>query len=188
MSGCCSGCGFKSCKCDCGFTNLSGPAIESTLIASLTCVADQIRNIGVCLGARPYKVSLIWTRWTYGERGFGAEEVIRVEPILPVPLVRDLNSLRSALQNIGVIEDGSVRISEISPRFTEDFLNGLGPNGEPIPQDVNFFWEVNYERPNNSGVRRRFTPISAPYYDPTNFEWRVDLQKAAENRARNGDV
>lgn len=185
---CCSSCGFNPCRCGCGFTTLEGPAIGRTLIASLTGCVDQIRDLNTCLGARPYQVSLIWTRWSGGERGAGIEEIIRREPILPTPKLDDMAKVRRELQMIGMEELGFIRISEISPRYTEDFLMGLSDDGRPIPEDQNFFWEVHFPRADGPGPRRRFFPKAVPSYMATKFQWHIDLLKASEDRTRDGEL
>ncbi len=191
MAGCnCASCGFNPCRCGCsGFTVLTGAQYQRTLVYSLTPCVDQIRDLYTCLGARAYQVSLIWTRWSGGERGVGVEELIRRELILPTPRVADLSSLRRDLQPIGIDEVGSLRVSEISPRFNEDFLVGRADDGTPIPDDQEFFWEIAFNRPPGTlGVRRRFTTKSAPSYDPLRFQWRIDLLKASEDRTREGEL
>ena len=190
MSNCCTTCGFDECKCGCdGFTVLRGPEIEHTLIASLTPCVDQIRDIATCLGARPYRVSLVWTRWTGGERGAGQEEIVREEMILPTPVVKDLSGLRNRLTPIGLDEVGDLQVSQISPRYTEDLLMGrVSDDGHPISEDESFFYEVFAPGHDHTGIRRRFFPVSAPTYEPTKFEWKVNLRRASEDRSRCGDL
>lgn len=176
------------CAC-CGqaFTVLQGTAIDQTVIASLTGAVDLIRDIKTQLGARPYTVALIWTRWSGGERGLGMEEVTRVVPVLPTPKVSDLTSVGTSVTPVGTEEEGGIRVTEISPRFTEDTLNGIDDDGTPVPQDQNFYWEIVFLRSDGPGVRRRFTPKGTPSYNPLKFGWTVDLQKQYDDRARNTD-
>jgi hypothetical protein len=160
--------------------------MSQSLIASLAPCIDQLRDVATQLGARPYQVLLVWTRWAGGERGVGVEEIIRTEALLPTPKIADVAGLSRALQPIGIDEVGSVTVTEISTRYTEDFLLGLGVGGTPIPEDQNFFWEVHYPRPDGGGVRRRFTPKSAPSYSATRFQWSITLLRASEDRTRAG--
>lgn len=139
------------------------------------------------LGARQYKVSLVWTRWSGGERGVGQEAVVQTFEILPTPLVADLNRLSLDLTAIGLNEVGSVRVSELSPRFNEDLLVGrdvVVRAGDAIPDDMNFYWEIYYPNASAPGPRRRFFPKSAPNKNPTKFEWTIDLVKSDEDRTR----
>ncbi len=89
--------------------------------------------------------------------------------------------------SIGSEEMGGIRISEISPRFTEDQLIGSANDGTPVPSDMNFYYEVFFPRAKGPGARRRFTVNGAPNYNPTRFQWWIDLQRAYEDRTRQGD-
>jgi hypothetical protein len=181
-------CESKPCAC-CGqaFTTLAGTQIDNVVIPSLTGCVDQIRDIYTQFGARPYRVYLVRTQWSSGSRGVGVETVIREDAILPTPKVADISAMSLEVSAIGTEELGRIRVSEISPRFTEDQLNGLDEDGSGVPSDQSFYWEVNYFRVDGSGVRRRFTPVSAPNYNPTKFQWWIDLTRQYEIRSRNGD-
>lgn len=183
-----SGCSQSACAC-CGrdFTVLKGPQIDHTVIASLTPCVDQIRDIYTQFGARPYTVSLIWTRWSGGQRGIGVEEVAELEQILPTPKIGPLTAIDTNVSPVGTEELGNIRLSEISPRYTEDRLNGISSDGTQTPEDQNFYYEVVYLRADGPGVRRRFTPSGTPSYDPLKFQWVVNLSKQYDDRARNQD-
>lgn len=200
LGGCCEQCGQESCRCCpschqkqctcCGedFTVLEGRDLATTVISALTPCVDSIRDIYTQFGARPYTVSLVWTRWSSGTRGRGVEEVVAIIPVLPTPKVQDLAALSRDVLEVGTDEVGNIRVSEISPRFNEDELLGRGSDGTPIPGDQSFYWEVYFPRPSSAGVRRRFTPKGVPNYAPTKFQWWIDLEKAYEDRSRGGDV
>lgn len=185
--GCCVTCGNAKCSCP-GFTILDGPALDHTLVSSLTCVVDSVRDIATCLGARPYQVSLIWTRWSGGHRGAGIEEVLKVEHILPTPLVDNLNKLSNLLQTIGTMETGGLHISQISARYTEDYLMGRDERGRSVPEDQSFYWEVYFPQASKPGIRRRFTVKAAPNLNSTRAEWTVDLVRAYDDRGRSGNI
>lgn len=184
---CCSTCSFDPCRCGGDFTVVDGLHLERSLIGSLTGCVDQIRDIYSCLGARAYTVALVSTRWSGGERGEGVEEVVREMAILPTPLVSDLTAIANAPLSIGDEEMGEVRVSQISPRFNEDELRGRSIDGAAVSQDENFYWEIRFPRSDGTAVRRRFTPNSAPSYNPTAFEWAIRLLKVYEDRTRAGD-
>ncbi len=181
-------CGYSPCKC-CGssFTVPQGASIGSSLLASLIPCVDSIRDIATQLGARPYQVMLVWTQWSGGERGVGIEDVLREELILPTPKIADLTSVSRDLQPVGMDETGSIRVTEISARYTEDYLFGKCGDGSSIPEDQNFYWEVRFPREDGCGPRRRFFPKSAPSLDATNFQWKISLLKISEDRTRAGD-
>jgi hypothetical protein len=167
---------------------LQGADFRHTLIASLQPCVDNIRDIATQFGARPYQVALVWTRWSSGQRGEGVEEVIREELLLPTPRVVDLTSLGRDLQPVGLDEVGSLRVTEISARYTEDYLVGVCDNGQAEEPDQSFYWEVRFPRADGLGPRRRFRPASAPSLEPTKFQWVVRLLKISEDRQRDGDV
>jgi hypothetical protein len=166
---------------------LNGDALAQTLIPSLTPVRDAIFDLRTRFGAQPYEVFLVRTQWSGGRRNSGTESVLSVTPLLPVPTVQALDTMIRTLQTIGIDEVGAVRVTDISPAYSEDELVGLGPQGQPISADQSFFWEIQYPRPlPDQSVRRRYVARSAPSYDPTNFRWSIVLDKASENRQRSG--
>lgn len=170
---------------------LEGQEIEQTLVSSLGPCVDSIRDLYTCLGARVYQVALVWTQWSGGARGQGAEDIIAYHRILPTPLVRDLTGIRRELEMIGLDEVGTLRVTQISPRFDEDVLVGQSlvvESGAAIPKDMNFYWEIFFPRADSDGVRRRFVPKSVPSKRPTRFEWVIDLLKASEDRTREGEL
>jgi hypothetical protein len=191
----CSACGQPACACAAGALELGGfttvdQIFGETLVDDLTGTVDNVRDLFTSLGARQYEVTLIWTRWSGGERGVGFETVVHALQILPTPEISDLTAVSRELQAIGMEESGGIKISEISPRFDEDTLIGravVGPLGAPIPEDVSFYWEVAYtSAPESPSLRRRFVPKSAPNSDPTAFEWTIELLRAAGDRGRDG--
>jgi len=170
------------------FSVLDGEALTKTVIARLNPVADILRDLKTKpLGARPYQVKLVWTRWSGGERGVGVEEVFAEMLLLPTPASDRLTSLATVVQSIGSDDQGQFTVSEISPRYTEDQLLGRLNDGTPVPDDQNFYWEVYYPRRHEPGVRRRFVPSSPPDYHATRFEWTIRLTKASEDRSRSGE-
>ena len=180
---------MSPCKCGPGgFTQLSGAIVNQTLIRTLTNCVDSVRDIYTCLGARAYEVVLVRTRWSGGKRGHGTEEVIDEAVVLPTPFVSDFKAVRTQQQPVGSEEEGTVTVSEISPRFTADALQGIGDDGSPIPKDENFYWEIRGIRADGMAQRKRFLPNSVPNYSPTKFQWTIELVKAYEDRTRRGDV
>jgi hypothetical protein len=154
---------------------------------SLVPCVDQIRDLYTCLGTRSYKVSLVRTRWSGGERGAGVEVVTDVRLLLPTPRIADLTALEQDLRAAGTVEDGTLKVDQISARFTEDMLLGLGDGGATIPADENFYWEITVLFPDGSERKRRFVPKSAPNLNMMNVQWSIELDKAVEDRGRNGD-
>jgi len=182
----CASCGTQACRCD--STVLEGAAINRTLVASLGPVVDCVRDMYTTLGARPYQVMLVWTAWSGGKRGRGVECVYREEAVLPTPQISDISDLSRELSAVGVDESGSVRVSQISTKYTEDYLIGRSDDGSKIPEDQNFYWEIRFPRADGKGPRRRFIPQAAPTLDAMAFQWKISLLKVSEDRMRDGDV
>lgn len=179
------GCGPKGTRGP--FTVLDATSFANTLTQKLVPCVDKLRDLNTKLGARPYQVALVHTRWTGGSRGEGAEEVLKRELILPTPDVPNIDAIARELQSVGQNEGGTVRVLEISPAYSEECLTGLGSLGEPVPDDQNFYWEITLLRNQRAPLHRRFVLRSPPKLDATNMQWVVSLLRADEDRARNGD-
>lgn len=169
------------------FTTLEGDSISKTLVQRLTPTVDAARDIATRLGARPYRVTLVWVKWSGAKRSEGVPTVEEM-PLLPTPKVVDLNSLQVIQNPIGGDMVGMLRVSEISPRYTEDQLNGNGEGGTPKPPNWEFFWEIEFRTAHGPGSRRRFIPKSTPQFHAERAEWTVDVLKTSADRPRSGSV
>lgn len=186
----CASCGSSGCGCiDSDFASPGSVAWCETLVGSLTCTVDRARDLYTRLGARSYTVALVWTRWSGGVRGEGVEEVLCRREILPTPKVSGLYSVDRVTESIGSLEEGSLSVSEISLRFTEDDLTGLtgGPgNWAAIPEDTAFYWEVTAVSA-GCPAHRRFSLATPPTRDVVGFQWKIRLSRAFGDRLRNGE-
>jgi len=175
---CCSSCGATSgctCRAD-SFTIPGGNPFFSSLIP----LVDQARDIHACLGLRGYTVRLVWTRWSGARRGEGVEEVTKTELLLPVPKVADLSALAARMMHIGQVEEGTLQISEISARYTEDLLSG----GQ-LADNEQFYYEIQQTR--QGAPRRRFAVSGVPAFKPDSVEWSVTVVRAYSDRNEYGD-
>ncbi len=164
--------------------------LPSTLAQRLIPVADNIRNLFTRFGLRPYKLRIVRVRWSGGHRGRGVPHVTDEMDLLPTPLVQDLTTLTEVLTPIGLEEAGSLGVSEISGRFTDDQLRLLSDDGQQPGPDEEVFYEVEYPQPEAAGgdsIRRRFSLRGAPSYSAGRFQWSIQLEKANEDRSREGD-
>ncbi len=179
----------------CGATGCDDGACANLTASPDRCAArplwgavDAARDIVSQLGLRAYTVHQVRTKWGGGARGVGIEGVVWERPILPTPAVQDVGSLRQELGMGGTGEAGSVRVTEVSPRYTEADLSGLDPDGAPVPDDESVYWEVRMALGDPlREVRRRFVVAGVPSYDPTNFEWVLQLTRARDDRTPTGD-
>jgi hypothetical protein len=178
------------------FTRVSSSQLLSSLGQDLIDTADSIRDIATEFGLRPYEVSLIMTRWSGGQgmdikRGIGAEVIISTIPLLPTPLLTDMTGVAQINTPVGLDEFGEVLLTEVSARYREEQLRGLGPNGEPIEKNVQFYYEIEFPPPqfaDRDGQRRRFTIKGAPMYFADKFQWQIRLERQRGDRQRNGDT
>lgn len=170
------------------FFDPTSAQLAKTLAQRFIPLADQLRDLLTKFGLRPYKVKIIRVKWSGGERGLGTFTVLSETAILPTPRVQDMQSLTEIVQAVGLDEVGMIRVDEISGRFTEDELMGRDTDGNSIPLDEEVFYEIEFPRldgkPSN---RRRFYPRSPPQYFAGRLQWSLNLEKANEDRLRNGD-
>jgi len=172
-----------------GFTVLSGSNFSRTLAQKLVPCVDCVRDLNTKFGVRPYIVRMVWTRWSGGERGYGVEDVVREAMVLPTPKVDPMTALDKQTMVVGDEEFGELMLTEVSGRFTEDELSGRTNEGEGVPDDLNFYYEIEFpnqhHEPGNA-TRRRFTLSGTPSYDSMTFQWKFKLMRAGENRLRDG--
>lgn len=168
-----------------------------TLAGKLVAVADTVRSLKARFGIRPYRVFIVHAYWTGNRRGAGEPVIASEREILPVPRVRDFNSVRRNLRATGLTEEGDIVIDEISAKYAEDDLTGRTPdNIDPvIPRTslktVEYWYEVRENRPTspNPPASRRFSPpVATPHLSRDGFQWTIILTKQGNDRSRRGDL
>jgi hypothetical protein len=170
------------------FTQVTTQQAKNTLARDFIGLADDLRDMLTQFGLRTYSVSTVRIQWSGGKRGRGTPVVTEQNSILPTPKIGSLDGLQELVQNVGISEIGSLELSQVSGRFTEEQLRGFSEAGEGLPQDTEFFYEIEFF-PNDTGPsrKRRFTVMGAPTYFPGRLQWSVRLEKSNDDRARNGD-
>lgn len=171
-----------------------------TLAGILVPVVDACRNIKAMLGVSIYRVFLVHGYWTgaSGRRGRGVGKLVVTSrrEILPIPRVRDLNTVRRVSNPMGMTEEGDIVVDQVSARYTEDDLTGKTPDliepGTPRTnrKGTEFWYEVQENRPSSPAPPpRRFSPPTAtPMLTRGGLQWTVVLTKQAYDRGRSGDV
>lgn len=155
---------------------------ERSLVEDMGEVADDMRQLFTDFGARPYRVFSVVYDWTGGEVGRGDAVILSEQELLPTPLV-DLSGSGSQMTAAGRKSDGVARLTEVSPRYTEDQIYGLFPTR--LEGSQRFFIEVRMDaRDGDSPIRRRYTIRRVPYRDPLNFQWIIPLYSQEEDRDR----
>jgi hypothetical protein len=169
--------------------------VPQTLAAQLTPLVDQLRQLAVDFGVRPYRAYLVHVAWTGNSVGDGSAVETSRREILPTPRVRDMGGLGEILESFGTTEAGSLTVDRISARFSEDELMGLTPDLlDPVlprtgARNREFFWIIQENRPScPPGRPRRFIPAAAPTLLRAGMEWRITLKKQELDPARNGNT
>jgi len=151
---------------------------------------DRVRQIATRLGIRPYRVFLVWDKYSGDERGEGVDrEAVRRE-ILPTPRVVGLDSISITPFTGGMMQDGSITLELVSVSYTLEQLTGLAipdPNEDHIPQPYAFFYEV-YEdgRGESQPLRSKFRLAAVPQRFPGRVQWNVRLERISVDNARDG--
>lgn len=170
------------------FTEITSNQLKRTLARKFIPLGDRLRDLLTKFGLRTNRTSLVFIQWSGGQRGVGTPTVISEELILPSPKINDLSILSADVQDLGINEQGQIEVSEISGRYTEEQLMGRSADGSDTPEDTEFFWEIEFPKPDGTpGEKRRFFPRSAPSYEPGKLQWRLRLERSTDDRARNGD-
>lgn len=151
---------------------------------------DELRQLAAEFGARPYRVFLVTTIWSGTRKGLGVERIKEEVELLPTPKVDPMTGVNLQLQPIGIDEVGGLQITEISPRYQEHELRGIGPQGESLAPNEEFYWEVALSRGDGEAKkRRRFHIQGVPSYhaaDGGALQWHVRLVRAGTDREADG--
>lgn len=165
-----------------------GPVCDPscTLVDSFGELVDDLRQIAVDFGLKPYRLFSIVTRWTGGEKGRGEELVVSEQELLPTPEV-DVAGLRGEMKSAGLNENGTLGVSEISPRYTEDDIYNLF-HCQPLPDGHFGFIELRMDCRDGNSRRRRFVVSGAPQRRADRFDWTAKMIEQWQPRDRNGNL
>lgn len=162
-------------------------APERSLAEELQEVVDEARQLNTDFGIRPYQVFSIVARWSGGERGRGEPTVISEVEFLPTPKVKDYDNLSSELLAGGRTERGTVRLSEISARYTEDDIMALF-HVQPLPQEDEGWIEIRHDQRDGETKRRRLVVKGIPFHEGSKFQWVCKLLSQDSDRTRAGQI
>lgn len=155
---------------------------SATLAEDLGAVVDDARAIASELGLRPYRIFSVRVVWSGGEVGRGTPSSEERE-FVPTPKIAE-PSVTGEPRTGGLVERGSARLTQVSPRYTEDEVRGLcGCDATP---GVEVFVEARIDARDGSTERRRFVVRGMPFRDAERFEWRVNLIRQDSDRDREG--
>ena len=150
---------------------------------------DRIRQLATRLGIRPYRVFLVWTKFTGEERGEGNEGLIKRLEILPTPKLIDLSNVTFSPVAVGTLPIGAIRLERVSVSFTEDVLMGRQvPEAHEVPPEpYDFFYEVVEDgRGDNPAERKKFRMVGTPHRHAGGVHWRLTLERISEDMKRDG--
>lgn len=168
---------------DSGAAPLTDPCVS--LAESLGETVDNIRQLYTDFGLRPYRVHSVVYEWSGGEVGRGTARVISEQELLPTPRLTETSAVQGEQRTGGLVERGSVRLVQVSPRYTEDQVRVLF-HQLPLGQARQGFIELRVDARDGSSERRRFIVRGIPFRDAEGFQWRVNMIRQDEDRLRTG--
>jgi hypothetical protein len=168
------------------FTTVTDSQAAKSLARRFIPLADSLRDLLTKFGLRSYKVTRVRIEWSGGRRGNGTPVVTLEEEMQPTPKI-ELDGLQSLLQPVGMSEQGSITLSQVSGRFSETDLRGFPSSSESLQPHEEFFYEIQFFPTNGPTHRRRFYPRGAPSYFPGKLQWTIRLEKADSDREESGE-
>jgi len=146
--------------------------LGTNLVDRLVPMVDRLRSsLYPAMGVRQYAVYLVRRRWSGARRGEGTITVLSRVELTPAPRV-DFGGLRTQLEPHGFLEDGSVRLTEVSLTYTEAELTG-----RPLAANEEFFYKL-VDAHGQASKTRYFTPTDAPLEvdREKDIGWKVSLK------------
>lgn len=185
------------------FTNVTSAQLGASLGQTLVPVIDGVRDLLTSFGLRPYIFRVVKIRWSGSRRGYGQPYIVSTQDILPTPKVTDLSGMTEIATPVGLDEVGSVLVTQISGRFTDEFFRFASVDGvEPEPNEE-IFYEIEFPQVSGNtslspptstvpgggkpGDKRRFALRGAPMYFASKYYWQLRLERTRSDRAENGD-
>lgn len=153
-----------------------------TLVEQLGPLVDELRQLNTDFGLRPYRVFSVVVRWSGGAVGKGNPTVITDKELLPTPNVPGLHTLEDRMTEGGRSERGSILMTEVSPRYTEDEVRSLF-HVHPLLSGDDGFLELRIDGRDGETIRRRFACL-VPGRRADKFDWAVRLRRQNQNEHR----
>lgn len=153
------------------------------LAESLGATVDHLRQLYTDMGLRPYRLWSVVVAWSGGEPGRGELTVVRETELLPTPRI-EMPSYRQEGTAAGAKDDGSITITQLSPRYTEDDITAIFPT--ELPPGHQSFLEMRIDQRDGCTKRRRLAVVGVPWRRSEHFDWRVKVRDQEESRNRDG--
>lgn len=154
---------------------------QNTLIEQLGATVNELRQISVDFGARPYRLFSVVTKIENG-----IENIISEKEFLPTPKM-NFAGLTKENTSGGEKEQGSITVTEINPLYTEEEIKDMLPH-RPTPTNVQTFIEVRVDTRDANAQRRRFRVGDVPYREADKFQWVAKLYVEQEPRNIDGSI
>lgn len=152
-------------------------------------LAPRLWQLKTRFGIAPYRVFLLWSKWSGTERGEGKEQLVHREELLPTPIV-EYGGIQFDGSNIGRLQTGFVTLKEVVVTYTADVLQGLKlpENHENVlPEPWDFCYEiVEDDRGDPNPKRAKFRLAKVPFRDAGNVQWVISLERMTEDNQRDG--
>lgn len=168
-------------------TTPTGRSYAQSLAASFIPVANQIRNLAVDMGMRPYVVRIVTIRWSGRRVGVGTPIVMAETALDPVPEVFGLDTLQEeSVEGLGFSETGRVVLRGVSGTYSEDLLRAVTPD-ELLGSDpsIETFYEIEtLNLDGSNGDLRRFAIVGMPVWVPGQVGYTIQLERTQGDRRR----
>lgn len=142
---------------------------------------DRAREAAERVGARPYRLFLVWSRWTGEEVGDGRERGCERYEVRPRPVVVGYAGLTRNPAAIGVVPTGTVRVQEVPLWLPFEALVGRAHPERPTapldPDRTEFRYEVEVDGRDPTARPQRFRLTAEPERDELNAQWIVVLER-----------
>lgn len=144
---------------------------------------DRSRALAAKLGARPYRLFLVWAKWSGEEVGDGrAGKPCRFE-VSPRPKLLGYAGITKNPTAIGTIPTGTVRATEVPLWLSYAALKGRehpdrpGRVFEAVPSPEEFWFEVETDDRDETMPAQRFRLSAEPERDETRAQWILVLER-----------
>lgn len=143
---------------------------------------DRARALADRLGARPYRLFLVWQQWAGDEVGDGRAERPRRVEVLPRPKVVGYSGMARNPTAIGTVPVGTLRVTEVPLHYSYATLKGREHPDRPgtvqgPEAGVDFWFEVEVDGRDDSMPAQRFRPSAEPERDETRAQWLLVLER-----------
>lgn len=160
------------------------PRAPRSLQERANATVDKLRALEAKFGRRPASVAILVYRWSGGARYQGTPTLVERRELTPSPVVAGEGSTRKRSSGAGTVDDGTLTLREISPRYVEADLDPLFYG---VDRDEEVLLEVVHDGRDGTTPRRDgYLPLSRPQRDLDSFDWSVQIVRLEDSRTPEG--